>query len=159
MWGCLHHWTFINVARKWKLKIKYNISISEICGLHCLTWPTWNAFQANHSFTICHGKKRSFCHDKTHQWGYLASWTPRLNRGGYKRGLRLCERGAVWKHSLCLEQRCPSTWWSIAWGLFDELQGKDCRWQADECYWQWGRNVHELAVDNDGKRKLLLRMA
>jgi hypothetical protein len=27
------------------------------------------------------------------------------------------------------------------------------------CYWQWGRNIHELAVDNDGERKLLSRMA
>jgi hypothetical protein len=42
---------------------------------------------------------------------------------------------------------------------FDELQSKDCRRQADECYRQWGRNIHELTVDNDGKGKLLLRMA
>jgi hypothetical protein len=43
--------------------------------------------------------------------------------------------------------------------LMNWLQSKDCRWQGDECYWQWGRNIHELAVDNDGKGKLLSRMA
>jgi hypothetical protein len=35
----------------------------------------------------------------------------------------------------------------------------NCRWQADECYRQRGRNIHELTVDNDGKGKLLSRMA
>jgi hypothetical protein len=75
--GHLHHWTFINVESETLNLSRMHISISEKCGLHCLTWPTWNAFLANHSFTIHHGgKKRLFCRDKTHQWGYLTSWRP-----------------------------------------------------------------------------------
>jgi hypothetical protein len=66
----IHKW------RKWNFKIKYNLSISEICWLHSLTWPTWNTFLANHSFTIHHGRKKLFHHDKAHQWGYLISWRP-----------------------------------------------------------------------------------
>jgi hypothetical protein len=40
-----------------------------------------------------------------------------------------------------------------------QIESKDCRQQADECYRQQGRNVNDLTMDNDGKGKLLLRVA